>query len=90
MYFSYKHIDLESALSCIISDTGKKDSRVKKGGRLLFCGQGLSFSMVPTLAIAGCISRALYKKTGNIWTGAFVNGLLMTIMTVANTTVYFR
>ena len=41
-------------------------------------------------AIAGCISRALYKKTGNVWTAAFVNGLLMTIMTVANTTVYYR
>ncbi len=59
-----------------------------------FPGSALSgivlVAMVPTLAIAGCISRALYKKTGNIWTGAFVNGLLMTIMTVANTTVYFR
>jgi hypothetical protein len=59
-----------------------------------FPGSALSgivlFAMVPTLAIAGCISRALYKKTGNVWTAAFVNGLLMTIMTVANTTVYYR
>jgi len=47
-------------------------------------------AMVPTLAIAACISRALYKKTGNIWMPAFINGLLMTIMTVANTTVYFK
>ena len=47
-------------------------------------------AMVPTLAIAACISRYLYKRTGNIWTAAFTNGLLMTIMTVANTTVYFK
>ncbi|MBR5382572.1 MAG: alpha/beta hydrolase [Clostridia bacterium] len=47
-------------------------------------------AMVPTLAIAACISRALYKRTGNIWTPAFINGLLMTIMAVANTTVYYK
>ena len=47
-------------------------------------------AMVPTLAIAACISRYLYKRTGNIWLPAFLNGLLMTIMTVANTTVYFK
>lgn len=47
-------------------------------------------AMVPTLAIAACISRALYKKTGNIWMPAFINGLLMTIMTVANTTVFYK
>ena len=47
-------------------------------------------AMVPTLAIAACISRALYKRTGNIWMPAFINGLLMTIMTVANTTVFYK
>ena len=47
-------------------------------------------AMVPTLSIAACISRSLYKRTGNIWTPAFINALLMTIMTVANTTVYFK
>lgn len=47
-------------------------------------------AMVPTLAIAACISRYLYKRTGNIWTAAFTNGLLMTIMAVANTTVFFK
>ncbi len=47
-------------------------------------------AMVPTLSIAACISRALYKRTGNIWTPAIINALLMTIMTVANTTVYFK
>jgi len=47
-------------------------------------------AMVPTLAVAACISRALYKRTGNIWTAAFTNGLLMTIMTLANTTIFFK
>ncbi len=47
-------------------------------------------AMVPTLAIAAIISRYLYKRTGNIWAAAFLNGLLMTIMTVANTTVFFK
>ncbi len=47
-------------------------------------------AMVPTLAIAGILSRWLYKRTGSIWAPAFLNGLLMTVMTVANTTVYYR
>lgn len=42
------------------------------------------------LTAAACISRALYKRNGNIWTAAFVNALLVTISTVANTTVYFK
>ena len=50
----------------------------------------LLVAMVPTLAIAACFSRALYKRTGNIWTAAFFNGILMTIMTLANTCVYFQ
>ena len=50
----------------------------------------LLVAMVPTLAIAACFSRALYKRTGNIWTPAFLNGILMTVMTVANTCVYYQ
>ncbi len=47
-------------------------------------------AMVPTLTIAAIISRNLYKKTGNIWTPAVINGLLMTTMTIANTMVAFK
>ena len=47
-------------------------------------------AMVPTLSIAAIISRKLYKKTGNIWTPAFLNALLMTTMTIANTMVAFK
>lgn len=50
----------------------------------------LLVAMVPTLAIAACFSRALYKRTGNIWVPAFLNGILMTVMTLANTCVYFQ
>ena len=48
----------------------------------------LLVAMVPTLAIAACFSRALYKRTGNIWVPAFLNGIMMTLMTIANTCVY--
>ena len=47
-------------------------------------------AMVPTLSIAAIISRNLYKKTGNIWTPAFLNAILMTTMTIANTMVAFK
>ena len=47
-------------------------------------------AMCVTLAIAAVISRNLYKKTGNIWLPAFLNALLMTTMTIANTMVAFK
>ena len=47
-------------------------------------------AMVPTLSIAAIISRNLFKKTGNVWTAAFLNGILMTIMAIANTMVVFK
>ncbi len=50
----------------------------------------LLIALVPTLAIASCFAKYLYKKTGNIYTAAFLNTILMTIMTVANTTIYYQ
>jgi len=47
------------------------------------------FPMVAILPIVTVISRILYKKTGNIWLGAFVNTLLVTIITIANTAASF-
>ena len=47
-------------------------------------------AMVPTLSIAAIISRNLYKKTGNVWTPAFLNAFLMTTMALANTMVAFK
>ncbi|MBO2516960.1 MAG: hypothetical protein CW338_06770 [Clostridiales bacterium] len=43
-----------------------------------------------TLVTTAVIARALYKRSGNIWTAAFINGILVTIMTIANTTVFFK
>lgn len=43
------------------------------------------FPVVAVLIFATIISRLLYKKTGNIWLGSLINGLLFTIMTVAGT-----
>ncbi len=63
-------------------------------GVAAFPGSALSgivlVAMVPTLSIAAIISRNLYKKTGSIWTPAFLNALLMTFMTIANTMVAFK
>lgn len=42
------------------------------------------------LVVAAILSRALYKRTGNVWTPAFLNAMLVTLMTIANTTVYFK
>lgn len=43
------------------------------------------FPIVPVLVIATIFSRRLYVRTGNAWLGAFVNALLFTAITVANT-----
>ena len=63
-------------------------------GSAFYPGEALSGillqALVPTLAIASCLTKYLYKKTGNIYAGAFLNTILMTIMTVANTAIYFQ
>lgn len=48
----------------------------------------LVWALVPTLAIAAWITRKSYLKTGNIWTGVFINAILFTLIQVANTTLY--
>lgn len=47
------------------------------------------FSILPILTVATVLSRMLYKKTGNAWLGGFVNALLFTIITCANTASSF-
>lgn len=44
--------------------------------------------MVPVLLVATIYSKKLYEKTGNVLTGAFLNTILMTLITIANTVVY--
>lgn len=50
----------------------------------------LLFALVPCLAIASCFAKFLYKKTGHVYLAAFLNTILLTLMTVANTAVYFQ
>ena len=62
------------------------------GGRALFPTQALSsillFGLVPTPAVATLYANHLFREPGNVYTGAFLNALLMTMITLANTTVY--
>lgn len=44
--------------------------------------------IVPVLLIATLFTKKLTEKTGNIYTGVFLNTMLMTLLTVANTVVY--
>jgi len=48
------------------------------------------FPIIPILILAQIFARKLYLMTGNIWLGAFVNALLFTIITVANTATNFN
>lgn len=50
----------------------------------------LLFALVPSLAIASCLAKYLYKQTGSVYVAAFLNTILMTTMTVANTAIYFQ
>lgn len=46
----------------------------------------LLIPMVPILAIAAIYSRKMFNQTGSVYLGSFVNAILMTLITVANTT----
>ena len=48
----------------------------------------LLFALIPTLVVATIFTKVLYKKTGNVYLAAFLNTLLMTMITVANTIMY--
>lgn len=48
----------------------------------------LCVGLVPTLSVAGIVSRRFSQKTGNIWTAVFFNTMFFTLITLANTIVY--
>lgn len=48
----------------------------------------LLFALIPSLIVATFYTKSLYEKTGNIYTAAFLNTILMTIILAANTTTY--
>ncbi|WJY26396.1 alpha/beta fold hydrolase [Sporosarcina trichiuri] len=55
-------------------------------------GESLSsiivIGLVPMLAIAAVFNRYLFRVTGNVYVGAFLNTLVMTMITIANTALY--
>lgn len=50
----------------------------------------LLIALVPTLVFAFINTKYLYNKNNNIYLPAFLNSILLTIMTVANTAIYFQ
>lgn len=63
-------------------------------GVALYPGQALNgillFALVPCLIIAAVYARKLFEKTNNVWLAAFVNTLLFTMVTVANTVLFWN
>ncbi|PRA02851.1 MULTISPECIES: S9 family peptidase [unclassified Paenibacillus] len=63
-------------------------------GVALYPGQALNgillFALVPCLIIAAVYARKLFEKTNNVWLAAFVNTLLFTMVTVANTALFWN
>ena len=49
----------------------------------------LVFPFIPILAIAAVIGIKLFDLTGNIYLSGFVNALVITMLTVANTAFKF-
>ncbi|HHT90634.1 MAG TPA: hypothetical protein GXZ68_06690 [Firmicutes bacterium] len=50
----------------------------------------LLFALVPILGLAGVYSRKLFEETGNVWLAAFLNTILFTMITVANTAMFWN
>ena len=48
----------------------------------------LLFGLIPSLALAAVFTKKLYEKTNNVWIAVFLNSMLFTLITVANTTIY--
>ncbi|WP_456276630.1 alpha/beta hydrolase family protein [Bacillus sp. AK128] len=44
--------------------------------------------LVPALLVAAIFNRYFFRKTGNVYVAAFLNTLLMTLITIANTALY--
>ncbi|SHH23851.1 serine aminopeptidase domain-containing protein [Thermosipho atlanticus] len=61
-------------------------------GRAFYPDQSLTsillFALIPTLLVATVYMKYLFKKTGNVYTAAFLNAILMTMIMAANTITY--
>lgn len=63
-------------------------------GVALYPGQALNgillFATVPCLGIAAVFAKKLFEKTNNVWLAAFVNTFLFTMITTANTALFWN
>jgi dienelactone hydrolase len=63
-------------------------------GTALYPGQALNgillFAMVPLLAIAAVYARKIFEKTNNVWLASFLNTILFTMITAANTAMFWN
>lgn len=50
----------------------------------------LLFATVPCLGVAAVYAKKLFEKTNNVWLAAFVNTMLFTMITVANTALFWN
>jgi hypothetical protein len=47
-------------------------------------------ALAPCLAIAAIYAKKLFNRTGSVWLAAFLNAILFTIITVANTVMFWN
>lgn len=63
-------------------------------GVALFPAQALNgillFALFPCLGIAAVYACKLFEKTNNVWLGAFLNTILFTIISAANTAMFWN
>ncbi len=50
----------------------------------------LLWGLLVILPIGAVISRIFFKKTGSVWTGAFINALVVTLYAISNTVIAAR
>ncbi|TXK83988.1 S9 family peptidase [Paenibacillus sp. N3.4] len=63
-------------------------------GVALYPGQSLNgillFALIPCLILAAIYARKVFEKTNNVWLAAFLNTILFTMISVANTVMYWN
>lgn len=50
----------------------------------------IMIAVVPCLAIAAVYAKKLFNRTGSVWIAAFLNAILFTMITVANTVMFWN
>ena len=88
------------AIACAVTAGGMAAMLVMQylwlviGGIGLFPNQTFSFMLltgyIPVLIISTCLTKFIFKRTGNIYLSSALNTLLFTIITLANTAVYLQ